>query len=71
MLPDLGLDAAVLSQAVATLSGGHHGRLASAAILLSTADVLLLDEPTNNLDLNGLARLENFVTTCGRSGGVP
>ena len=33
-----------------------------AALLLSRFDVLLLDEPTNDLDLDGLQRLESFVT---------
>jgi ATPase subunit of ABC transporter with duplicated ATPase domains len=33
-----------------------------AALLLSRYDVLLLDEPTNDLDLDGLDRLETFVT---------
>ena len=31
-------------------------------ILLARHDLLLLDEPTNDLDLDGLARLERFVT---------
>ena len=33
-----------------------------ASLLLSRYDVFLLDEPTNDLDLDGLARLEAFVT---------
>ena len=44
------------------LSGGQAARIGLAALLLSRFDVLLLDEPTNDLDLDGLARLENFVT---------
>jgi ATPase subunit of ABC transporter with duplicated ATPase domains len=36
--------------------------------LLSRFDVLLLDEPTNDLDLDGLARLEEFVLS--RRGGL-
>ena len=43
-------------------------RVALAALLLSRFDVVLLDEPTNDLDLAGLARLENFVR--GLRGGV-
>ncbi|NED04304.1 ABC transporter ATP-binding protein, partial [Streptomyces sp. SID6648] len=31
-------------------------------LLLSRYDVFLLDEPTNDLDLDGLDRLERFVT---------
>jgi len=36
-------------------------KIGLAGILLSRFDVLLLDEPTNNLDLEGLALLEEFV----------
>lgn len=44
------------------LSGGQAARVGLAALLLSRFDLLLLDEPTNDLDLDGLARLEAFVT---------
>jgi len=44
------------------LSGGQAARVGLAALLLSRFDVLLLDEPTNDLDLDGLERLEAFVT---------
>ncbi|WP_239332091.1 ABC-F family ATP-binding cassette domain-containing protein [Frankia sp. CiP3] len=44
------------------LSGGQAARAGLAALLLSRFDVFLLDEPTNDLDLDGLARLETFVT---------
>ena len=50
------------------LSGGQAARVALAALLLSRFDVVLLDEPTNDLDLAGLARLEDFVK--GLRGGV-
>lgn len=43
------------------LSGGQAARAGLASLLLSRYDVFLLDEPTNNLDLDGLARLEEFV----------
>lgn len=43
------------------LSGGQVARAGLAALLLSRYDILLLDEPTNDLDLNGLAQLEEFV----------
>src|ERR1019366_8801011 len=43
------------------LSGGQAARAGLASLLLSRYDVLLLDEPTNALDLDGLARLEEFV----------
>ena len=43
------------------LSGGQAARVGLAALMLSRFDIALLDEPTNDLDLDGLARLENFV----------
>jgi ATPase subunit of ABC transporter with duplicated ATPase domains len=44
------------------LSGGQAARAGLASLLLSRYDIFLLDEPTNDLDLDGLARLEEFVT---------
>ena len=58
---DLGLPADVLERPMAVLSGGQAARAELAATLLSRFDVFLLDEPTNDLDLDGLARLEDFV----------
>src|ERR1019366_1231578 len=43
------------------LTGGQAARAGLASLLLSRYDVFLLDEPTNDLDLDGLARLEEFV----------
>ncbi len=62
MLADLGLlvDA---EMPMTGLSGGQAARVGLAALLLSRFDVLLLDEPTNDLDLDGLDRLERFVTS--------
>ncbi|MDJ0317907.1 ABC-F family ATP-binding cassette domain-containing protein [Arthrobacter antibioticus] len=54
--------------AMTGLSGGQAARVALAALLLSRFDIVLLDEPTNDLDLAGLARLEDFVK--GLRGGV-
>jgi len=54
----LGID---LQTHMTSLSGGQAARAGLAALLLSRYDVLLLDEPTNDLDLDGLARLEQFV----------
>jgi ATPase subunit of ABC transporter with duplicated ATPase domains len=51
------------------LSGGQAARAGLASLLLSRYDVFLLDEPTNDLDLDGLARLEEFVAGL-RSGTV-
>lgn len=50
------------------LSGGQAARVGLAALLCSRFDVALLDEPTNDLDLDGLARLEDVVA--GMRGGV-
>lgn len=58
---DLGL-AIDLDQLMTSLSGGQAARAGLASLLLSRYDVFLLDEPTNDLDLDGLARLERFVT---------
>jgi ATPase subunit of ABC transporter with duplicated ATPase domains len=62
VLADVGLDPAVLEVPLARLSGGQRVKAGLAAILLARFDVLLLDEPTNNLDFDGLARLERFLT---------
>ncbi len=61
MLAELGL-AVDPTMSMVGLSGGQAARVGLAALLLSRFDVLLLDEPTNDLDLDGLARLERFVT---------
>ena len=58
---DLGLGVA-LDHPMTGLSGGQAARAGLAALLLSRYDIFLLDEPTNDLDLDGLARLESFVT---------
>ncbi|HEU4422640.1 MAG TPA: ABC-F family ATP-binding cassette domain-containing protein [Pilimelia sp.] len=55
----LGVD---LAQPMTSLSGGQAARAGMASLLLSRYDVFLLDEPTNDLDLDGLARLEEFIT---------
>ncbi len=58
---DLGL-AVDLRAPMTSLSGGQAARAGLAALLLSRYDVFLLDEPTNDLDLDGLDRLERFVS---------
>jgi ATPase subunit of ABC transporter with duplicated ATPase domains len=58
---DLGLTVGP-DAAMTSLSGGQAARAGMASLLLSRYDVFLLDEPTNDLDLDGLARLESFVT---------
>ncbi|HEV3171182.1 MAG TPA: ABC-F family ATP-binding cassette domain-containing protein [Actinocrinis sp.] len=58
---ELGL-AVDLDQPMTSLSGGQAARAGLASLLLSRYDLFLLDEPTNDLDLDGLDRLESFVT---------
>jgi len=65
VLADLGLDVDALrpeSTPMTALSGGQAARVGLAALLVSRFDIVLLDEPTNDLDLDGLARLEQFVS---------
>jgi len=65
-----GLGLAVdLDRPMTALSGGQAARAGLASLLLSRYDIFLLDEPTNDLDLDGLERLEAFVTGL-RSGTV-
>lgn len=64
VLGDLGLDCDAVqpdSTPMTALSGGQAARVGLAALMLSRFDIALLDEPTNDLDLDGLARLEDFV----------
>ncbi|MBW4720723.1 ABC-F family ATP-binding cassette domain-containing protein [Saccharothrix obliqua] len=68
VVADLGL-AVDLDQPMTSLSGGQAARAGMASLLLSRYDVFLLDEPTNDLDLAGLARLEEFVAGL-RAGAV-
>jgi len=58
---ELGL-AIDLATPMTALSRGQATRAGLAALLLSRYDVFLLDEPTNDLDLEGLDRLERFLT---------
>jgi ATPase subunit of ABC transporter with duplicated ATPase domains len=64
---ELGLNVMLLERPMSVLSGGEAARAGLAALILSRFDVYLLDEPTNDLDLDGLARLENFVTSISGS----
>ncbi|GAA2384499.1 ABC-F family ATP-binding cassette domain-containing protein [Dactylosporangium salmoneum] len=58
---DLGL-AVDLDLPMTALSGGEAARAGLASLLLSRYDILLLDEPTNDLDLEGLEKIEAFVS---------
>ncbi len=61
-LAGVGLDASKgPGDLVAVLSGGQKARVGLAALALARFDVFCLDEPTNDLDLDGLALLEQFV----------
>ncbi|MGB6246336.1 ABC-F family ATP-binding cassette domain-containing protein [Gordonia sp. (in: high G+C Gram-positive bacteria)] len=71
VLADLGLNTGPVAPEellMTGLSGGQAARVGLAALLCSRFDVVLLDEPTNDLDLEGLARLEEVVR--GMRGGV-
>ncbi|MBB4916360.1 ABC-F family ATP-binding cassette domain-containing protein [Streptosporangium saharense] len=61
VVAEVGLEAG-LDRPMTALSGGQAARAGMASLLLSRYDVFLLDEPTNDLDLDGLERLERFVT---------
>ncbi|MDR3663514.1 MAG: ABC-F family ATP-binding cassette domain-containing protein [Mycobacterium sp.] len=64
VLADLGLESDAVrpeSTLMTALSGGQAARVGLAALMLSRFDIVLLDEPTNDLDLDGLARLEDIV----------
>jgi len=65
---ELGLHPRLLDQPTGSLSGGEAARTALAALVLSRFDVYLLDEPTNDLDLDGLDRLEAWVS--GQTAGM-
>src|SRR3984957_18492288 len=50
-----------LDAPMTSLSGGQAARANLASLLLSRYDIFLLDEPTNDLDIDGLATLEDFI----------
>ncbi len=60
---ELGLDAGLLfaPRKLETCSGGERLKLRLLLLLLDKPDLLLLDEPGNDLDLEGLAWLEQFL----------
>ncbi len=68
VLAELQLDENLLERPTAELSGGQRAKVSLAALLVSRFDILLLDEPTNDLDFDGIARLESYLSA--RVGGT-
>ncbi len=60
-LKSFNLDEEILTQTLASLSGGESVKIRLLKLLLEDCDLLFLDEPTNDLDLCSLEWLENFI----------
>ncbi len=70
MLTRLGLDAGILSQDAATLSGGESQRVCLGRALLMEPEVLVADEPTASLDEPATRELEELLCAACAD-GVP
>lgn len=70
MLTRLGLDAGVLSEDAATLSGGESHRVCLGHALLMAPEVLVADEPTASLDEPATRELEQLLCAACAD-GVP
>jgi putative ABC transport system ATP-binding protein len=70
MLERVGLDAALLDQDAATLSGGEAQRVCLGRALLVGPQVLVADEPTASLDEPATRELEELVCSASAD-GVP
>ncbi len=53
----------VLTQKVATMSGGERTKLKLCRLLLEQPELLILDEPTNHLDIKTLFWLEEYLSS--------
>ena len=62
-LKDFLFDPKMVSQPVATLSGGQKNRLMLAKTLANPGNFLILDEPTNDLDMDTLDMLEDILAS--------
>lgn len=62
-LKDFLFDPKMVSQPVATLSGGQKNRLMLAKTLANPGNLLILDEPTNDLDMDTLDMLEDILAS--------
>lgn len=60
-LNSFNLDEEILTQTLASLSGGESVKIRLLKLLLEDCDLLFLDEPTNDLDLCSLEWIENFI----------
>lgn len=60
-LADFGFDATVLTQQIASLSGGEKNMLQLAKLSCMKTNFLLLDEPTSHLDLYAQISLEKAI----------
>ena len=65
---EVGLPERILDLNPQALSGGQAARVNLMSVMLSRFDLTLLDEPTNDLDLAGLAQLEQWVVN--HRGGI-
>jgi elongation factor 3 len=59
----------LVTNPVATLSGGWKMKLALARAILSKADILLCDEPTNHLDVENVAWVTDYLQTAKKADG--